>query len=232
MTNYVKKPATITEAERDIRNRVQALSREDREARIDELVQLLKAREIAFAEEYVRSGFNGVEASWRSGYRMKSKSAHGQNATDLVRKPEIFELIQLLQARDSFTAREVLQRIAEWADARISDFFTIDDKGLPVLDLNLAKKRGKLHLIRSLTPGPFGWKVDLVDPQQAMMLLGKHYALFTDVQQVLNAELAVTDDIFDPEERADRIAKLFERARARSVERSVGPELRPSEDVR
>jgi hypothetical protein len=138
----------------------------------------LRKKQRAFIEHYLQC-WNASEAARRAGYSERTAASIGhENLT----KPEIAAAIQARLDELKMSADEVLLRLSEHARASIEDFVTIDEQsGEACLDLARAEAAGTLHLIKKLWQDKDGrWRVELVDSQAALALLGKHHLLFIE----------------------------------------------------
>lgn len=168
----------------------------------------LTGKRQTFVDEYLKC-WNASEAARIAGY-----AAPGQQGHRLLKDVEISEEIQRHVSERAMSADEVLVRLAAMARADISDFvsFVPGVKG-PYIDLEKAYAAGKLGLVKKLKYNELGGiEFELYDAQAALIQLGKVHRLFTDKQEV-NA--VVEDKTLDDEQRAERIAALLDRARAR-----------------
>lgn len=146
----------------------------------------LTNRERLFVEHYLIH-WNAAKAARLAGYSAKSARESGcENLT----KPHIAEAIQAKISQIAMSADEVLLRLAEHARGDFGDFLTIGESGDFKIDLDKAKKKGKLRLISKAktitrlvgeekTPETT-IEIDLYDAQSALSLLGKHHKLFTE----------------------------------------------------
>ncbi|MCI0350731.1 MAG: terminase small subunit [Acidobacteriales bacterium] len=125
---------------------------------------------------------NATEAAIEAGYSAKSaRQIASENLSKLHIRTAIDERLKALH----LGADEVLARHAEHASASIEDFIDIDAKGLPVLNLNKARARGKLHLIKKLTFDRLGHPtIELHDAQAANRDLGRYHKLFVERHEV------------------------------------------------
>ena len=99
----------------------------------------------------------------------------------LQRSPAVRAALRERVDRMAMTADEVLARLAEQARGSIEDCLTFPNGATtPMLDLEKARRIGKLHLVRSLRPGKFGVAVELYDAQAALALLGRYHGLFIE----------------------------------------------------
>ncbi len=138
----------------------------------------LSKKQRIFIDEYLKC-WNATRAAIKAGYSEHSARTIGcENLT----KPNISEEIQRRLDESAMSADEVIQAVGEIGRADISDFIEIDEKTgrIKNIDFSKAKKAGKLHLIKSITPTANGLKVELHDRMRALELMGKRYKLFTD----------------------------------------------------
>lgn len=131
-----------------------------------------------FIEEYLHD-FNATQAAIRAGYSERSARSIGQR---LLTIDDISEAINERIAERAMSADEVLIRLGEQARASVEDFISIYGEGANQWHINIpaAIAAGLGHLIKSITPTQHGYKVELVDKQKALELLGRHHSLFTD----------------------------------------------------
>ena len=82
---------------------------------------------------------------------------------------------------ESMEAAEVTARLTEQARASIAMCYSYnEDIGGYILDLNKIINSGLGHLIKSITPGAYGTKVELHSQQAALKLLGQSHGIFTE----------------------------------------------------
>lgn len=129
--------------------------------------------------EYYLQEWNATQAALKAGYSKRSAASIGN---ENLLKPEIRDEIQRRLDESAMSADEVIQAIGEIGRASIEDFIEIDEETgrLKNIDFGGAKRAGKLHLIKSITPTANGLKVELHDRMRALELMGKHHKLFTD----------------------------------------------------
>jgi phage terminase small subunit len=139
----------------------------------------LSNKQRIFIEEYLRC-WNATEAARRAGYSETSARVIGhENLT----KPDISEEIQRRIDDQAMSANEVLCRLADQARGTIEDYISFNHAPHPTftLDLDKARQRGVLHLIKKLKYNSDGYpEIELYDVQAALVMLGKHHKLFTD----------------------------------------------------
>lgn len=132
---------------------------------------LTKKRRI-FIEEYLKC-WNATEAARRAGY----KHPNVQGPT-LVNLSIIREAIKQRLDEVAMEADEVLARLSEQARADIADFITVNETGLPLLDLR--KAEGKTHLIKSVRETKEGTFIELYNSQSALVHMGKAHGAFEE----------------------------------------------------
>lgn len=118
---------------------------------------------------------NAVEAARRAGYAWPEKVGD-----QLLGKTRIRAAIDAKLDEAALSTNEILARLSGHATADIGDFLKFEAGGAYTLDLDKARKRGKLHLIKKLRPTKFGMAIELHDPQTALVHLGKYRGLFTE----------------------------------------------------
>jgi phage terminase small subunit len=173
---------------------------------------IMTDKQRVFVEEYLTT-WNATEAARRAGYAFPNVEG-----ARLLVNPSIAETIKARVAEKVMTADEVLVRLAGHARATIEDIAQITDKGTFVLDLNKARRDGKLGMIKKIKAQKVGYELELHDQQAALVHIGKVHGLFIDKQNVnlqgsldVNlGSLAVTD--IDRE-----IMALVDTARARTA---------------
>lgn len=178
----------------------------------------LRIRQQAFVEAYLANGFNATRAAVTAGYSERSaRSIGSENLT----KPDIRAAIDKRLKEMAMGADEVLARLTDMAGADMADFLTASGRGVK-LDLKKAAGAGKLRLVKKFSKTKQGTSIELYDAQAALVQLGRHHGLFLD-------KLAPTDPTgtkeyggLTDEERAERVAVLLERARARRAGQSDG----------
>lgn len=166
----------------------------------------LTTKQHAFVEHYLRL-WDGAKAARAVSPGAKRPD---QIAYEYLRKPEIQEAIQARLAELQMGADEVLTRLTDHARGSMEDFLQIErikyhprqpvpaptpedpkavrwvedpkevDRLVVALDLEQARDRGKLHLLKKYKEGQWGPEIELHDPQAALTLLGKHHGLFVE----------------------------------------------------
>jgi Terminase small subunit len=150
----------------------------------------LNQRQRRFVEAYLGpANGNAAEAA-----RIVGLSTPASAGPRMCRIVQVRAAIAARTAEAAMAANEVLARLSDHAAADIDDFLTIGrDKGPDGyrIDLEKAKKRGKLHLIKKLVPTKYGLGIELCDSQAALMKLGQYHGLFDriDMENVSDQDL-------------------------------------------
>jgi hypothetical protein len=119
-------------------------------------------------------------------------------------------------------ADEVITRLTDHARGTMEDFIVVGEGGDAAIDLNQARDRSRLHLIkkikskrRKLKDGilEFETEIELYDAQSAVVQLGRHHKLFTDKVEDDRVK-ALLDELADIRRRRAEI----ERARAGNLD--------------
>jgi phage terminase small subunit len=180
----------------------------------DAALATLTTKQQRFVVEYLAC-LNASEAARRAKYATK---ANVQGARMLA-NASIQAVIDAGMALYTMPAPEVLYRLTEHARSSIADFIDVaetpgDIGNVRDMDeakavssgwrLNLAKAAdaGKLHLVKKIKSGQWGPELELYDSQAALVQLGKHYKLWTDVTQVqgeIDYKVYERTDSFDPD---------------------------------
>jgi hypothetical protein len=148
----------------------------------------LTGREAAFCLKYVLH-WNAALAAKEAGYSARSAKEIGyENLT----KPHIQAEIQHLMEDMAMSAQEVLARLTAQGRANMAEI--IEPYEVPILDRDgklvgkrqsFRLKKGALerhgHLIKAIAPTRSGdFKFELLDPQKAHELIGRHRNLFRE----------------------------------------------------
>lgn len=140
----------------------------------------LTQKQKAFAIHYAAC-LNATESARLAGYSDSSDAVLGAIGHENLRKPKIRQEIDRLLTERTIQAEEVLARLSAQAEGDLSDFFDIQ-YGIPILNLEKAKERGKMHLVKKISFGNKGFvsSIELESSQAALVHLGKAYGLFSD----------------------------------------------------
>lgn len=160
--------------------------------RFDAALDALPMKQRRFVEEFLTC-LNKTEAARRAGYADPNR-----NASRLTVVNGIQTAISLGLALAAMPTDEVLARLADMARSTADDFITVyesplhdvtgepvlDKEGKPIvrywpsLDLEKARERGVLHLVKKVTHTAHGPSVELYDAQAALVKLGEYHKLF------------------------------------------------------
>lgn len=149
-----------------------------------EVQNTLSDKEQIFAESYLTC-WNKSEAARVAGY-----GSPGQAGYELLKKPEIRSYVDARLKAYRLAADEVLARLSFYAQGSTADF--LDEDGY--IDLAKAKEAGQLGLLKKVkvTSKHVGrgkdpknvklvkTEIELHDPVNALVWIGKHHALFTE----------------------------------------------------
>lgn len=137
----------------------------------------LEPRERLWVHHYLQC-MNAQDAAIAAGWTPQSAGVTGFR---LKNDPVIREHIEKALNKQAMSAGEVIARLTSQASADIGDAFDIDESGYPRLNISKLKKLGKMHLIKKLKYDSNGMpEVEMYDAQNALQLLGKVHALFTE----------------------------------------------------
>lgn len=175
-----------------------------------------------FVDEYLID-LNATQAAIRAGYSKRSASSIGE---ENLRKPEVRALVDARQAkraeRVEVKADDVLRELQTFGHFDPKDCFGPDGNLLSPPDMPEHARRALQSFdVEEIWEGKGDdrhqvgvvKKVKFWNKPQGLELLGKHIKLFTESIEVK------TDELTD-EQRADRAAAIFERARAKRAGRT------------
>jgi phage terminase small subunit len=156
----------------------------------------LTAKQEAFVEAYLDCGFNSSEAARRAKYTGKANVIGPR----LLAQVSIKAAIRQAMEQRAMPSYEVLARIADQARSTMEDF--LNDAG--DIDLNRARERGKLHLVKTRAVTKEGERIELYSAQSALELLAKHHGLLTDNIAIsgdltVKGYVSISPDDFDNE---------------------------------
>jgi len=127
--------------------------------------------ESRFVDSFLRT-FAPLTAMQEAGFERCSNLL----ANRLLQKPEIKAEISRRMSSTIMSKEEVLWRLTLQARNKYSEY--IDAVGK--VDLGKMIQDGTIHLVKCITPTRYGVKVEFVDGQRSLELIGKHYKLFTE----------------------------------------------------
>jgi hypothetical protein len=130
----------------------------------------LSNKQKIFIDEYLKC-FNGAEAARRAGYAEESaRVSASRNLSD----PDIRAIVDARIAESQMSVDEALIRISQMARASITD--VIDEYG--EIDWEKVYKNG--HLVKSISPGKFGTRIEIIDAQAALDKILRAHGKYKD----------------------------------------------------
>jgi len=133
----------------------------------------LTLKQKVWLEEYLRC-WNGAEAARIAGYAHPRQAAYAN-----ITKDYILQKIKERLASKTMLADEVLMRLSEQARASAGQFFQYSEDGKSVVvDWESILNGEHSHLVKSITFGREGPKIEVYDAQHALAHLAKYYGLF------------------------------------------------------
>lgn len=159
----------------------------------------------AFVEEYLRLNWNGTRAYKAIYGEHLSDETAAPRASKLLRNDKIKDYLSQRIAERAMGADEVLARLGEHARVDIGDFY---EPGTNTVNMRRARELGLTKLIKKVKQTVkttedeeiIFTEIELVDGQAALVHLGRHHKLFTDV-----VDNTTTLNITGKEELLDRV---------------------------
>jgi hypothetical protein len=115
----------------------------------------------------------------------------------------------------ALSADEVLYRLSEQARGEYANYLTVDNLGVPGVDVKKMIADGKGHLIKSVKQTQWGTVIEFHDAQTALLNMGRHHKLFVDRVES-SGEIKFTESESAAERISRRIDSIAERLRAGS----------------
>lgn len=152
--------------------------------------------------------------------RMAGSKANGITlrtiGSDLLAKPNIHEEIRRRFREGGIGPEEVVKRLADQCRVNMLDFVTLDENGMPIVDLRRAKKAGKGMLIRKVKATKFKahttCTLEVLDSTKALITMARiHGLLALDLPEAEDTSIPI---LTDAEAKAAREAILKVRAEA------------------
>ena len=211
------------------------------QAAFDIALAALRGQYQCFVIEYLKDGNGQAAAVRAGYSEKTARNQASRLLTIVNIKTAIEAGQQLAAYDAVMDAREVLTRLSDVARGSMEDFMHIErvryHPRLPVpdptdddpkavrwvedpveverlvigIDLEQARDRGKLHLLKKYKEGQWGPEIELYDPLTALQLLGRHHKLFVD-----RAELTGQDG--NPIEVSDARDRLLDRLARRAAD--------------
>lgn len=146
-----------------------------------------------FVEAYLKS-WNATQAAKAAGYAFPRRQG-----SRLLSNVDVQAAVQARISEMAMEADEVLLRLADHARASLADFVRYDEQADKlVIDLAKAGGRDKLHLIKKISVDKDGGvSLELYSAQNALKLLGQHYALFSQRHVVETPDLAPLPELLE-----------------------------------
>ena len=149
----------------------------------------MNGKQQLFAEHYIKLQ-DATKAAIAAGYSVRTAGSQGHR---LLKNVEISayvrERTEAVLRRVKMEADEVLERLSEQGRTDLMTFYTIDEYGLPQLDLRGNKPTHLLKKIKTKRTVITAENVETVvieseaevySAQEALIALGRHHKLFTD----------------------------------------------------
>jgi len=156
---------------------------------------ILNYKRRRFAEQYIID-FDPKLAAIRAGYEVSNAKATGKELLgNSVVRALIDHKLQLQELDRKIEPNQVVERLAEELQADIGHLYDKQNRIKDVADWPIVFRRGLVNEIRTITRGGKGKAVvetvKFSDRFQRAVLLGKHFKLFSDRQEV---EVFANDD--------------------------------------
>ena len=143
----------------------------------------LTQKQELFVNHYL-AGESATEACRLAGYTDNYDSLRviaSQNLTNVHIRQRIASKLK----ESGMAAQEVLSKMGAIARGDAADFVKFDADGRPQIDLEQAKNRGSLHLIKRISIAKNGKiSLELYSKYDALVSLMRHYSLFHDSMEI------------------------------------------------
>lgn len=140
----------------------------------------LTGKQRAFIDAWFENGFNATEAARTAGYA-GDDNVLATTGSQNLRKPKIQQVINERWSAHGMAAEEVAARLVQQARGSVEDFVDVIEPGrVAILNLEKAKERGKLHLIKRLYWTKQGPRLELHDQQKALELIARSLGMFRE----------------------------------------------------
>lgn len=164
----------------------------------------LTAKQKIFADEYLID-LNATRAYKLAYPKVKNDESAAAAGARLLRNVKVEQYIQKRmkdrEKRTEITQDMVLKELAKIGFADVTDFVTIENKGiLRVVKVKPTDEmaRDKMGAIAGIKDGANGIEIKLNDKGKALELIGRHLGMFKDkleVSGVLETEISKLDDL-------------------------------------
>nr|WP_288829697.1 terminase small subunit [uncultured Clostridium sp.] len=164
----------------------------------------LTAKQKVFADEYLID-LNATRAYKVAYPNVKKDETAAANSSRMLRNANVEDYIRKRmkdrEKRTEITQDMVLKELAKIGFADVTDFVTIENKGiLRVVEVKPTDEmpRDKMGAIAGIKEGANGIEIKLNDKGKALELIGRHLGMFKDkleVSGVLETEISKLDDL-------------------------------------
>ncbi len=164
----------------------------------------LTAKQKIFADEYLID-LNATRAYKVAYPKVKKDETAAANSSRMLRNDKVEDYIQKRmkdrEKRTEITQDMVLKELAKIGFADVTDFVTIENKGiLRVVEVKPTDEmpRDKMGAIAGIKEGANGIEIKLNDKGKALELIGRHLGMFKDKLEVsgtLETEKTKLDDL-------------------------------------
>lgn len=164
----------------------------------------LTAKQKVFADEYLID-LNATRAYKVAYPSVKKDETAAANSSRMLRNANVEDYIRKRmkdrEKRTEITQDMVLKELAKIGFADVTDFVTIENKGiLRVVEVKPTDEmpRDKMGAIAGIKEGANGIEIKLNDKGKALELIGRHLGMFKDkleVSGVLETEISKLDDL-------------------------------------
>lgn len=159
-------------------------------------------KQAVWLEVYLNT-WNATEAARQAGY------AHPrQMGSRLLADPDVMKEVQERIAEKTLSADETLVRLGQQARAEYSAYIRDDGS----VDLPAMRAAGMMHLIKGVKPSRYGNVVEFYDAQTALLNIGRHHKLFTDMVD-LSGEIEMKQNESALESILSRLSGIADRIR-------------------
>jgi len=140
----------------------------------------LSAQQRKFVEELAINGFNATAAADAAGYKWPHKYAYR-----LMADPKIKAAIDVRFGEFIMSANEAMARLTDYARGEGANY--LDDEGN--VDFKKLREDGKMHLVKSITDGKYGKRVEFYSAIDAIKTIGKYHNVFVERNENINIDL-------------------------------------------
>lgn len=135
------------------------------------------------------AGFNRTKAAKMCGFLHAKEMGY-----QLLNRPAVKAAIKAKLNKAAMSVEELLIRLTEQASSSIEDCMSRGPNGWH-LDLDKAKRLGKMHLIKKITPTAHGLSVEMYPADAAREQLMRYHGLFRDKLEVTQTTTTMKIDM-------------------------------------